>query len=76
MNRVRPSTGAGMKTVKVLRVKTEAMAHVVIRNKAGKKLFDIYLPGVSVTLAVPSDAEIRIDAQPSSSRPTFVRRKP
>ena len=53
-----------MKTAKVLRVKTEAAAHVVIRNAAGKKLFDIYLPGVSIGVAVPLNAEIQI--QPKS----------
>jgi hypothetical protein len=67
--------GVGMKTSKVLRVKTKAAAHIVLRNGAGKKLLEIYLPGVSVTLAVPPDAEIRIDAQPSSSQPALVQRK-
>ena len=50
-----------MKTAKVLRVKTEAAAHVVIRNGARKKLFDIYLSGVSITVAVPADAEIQVE---------------
>jgi hypothetical protein len=50
-----------MKTAKVLRVKTEATAHVVIRNRAGKKLLDIYLPGVSISVAVSADAEIRVE---------------
>jgi hypothetical protein len=58
------STNGIIARAKVLQLKTEAIAHVVIRNRAGKKLFDIYLPGVSVTLAVPSDAQIRIDATP------------
>ena len=53
-----------MKTAKVLRVKTEAAAHVVIRNAAGKKLFDMYIHGVIIAIAVPKDAEIQI--QPKS----------
>ena len=64
-----------MKIAKVLRVKTKAAAHVVIRNEAGNKLLDIYLPGVSVTLAVPPDAEVRVDARPRTRTPTPVRRK-
>ena len=50
-----------MKTAKVLRVKTEAAAHIVIRNGAGKKLFDIDLSGVSITVTVPPDGEIRVE---------------
>ena len=49
-----------MKTVKILQVKTEAAAHVVIRSRTGRKLFDIYLPGVSITIAIPPDAEIKV----------------
>jgi hypothetical protein len=50
-----------MKTAKVLRVKTETAAHIVIRNGAGKKLFDIDLSGVSITVAVSADANIQVD---------------
>jgi len=50
-----------MKTAKVLRVKTEAPAHVVIRKGAGKKLFDMYIHGVIIAIAVPKDAEIQVD---------------
>jgi hypothetical protein len=53
-----------MKTVKVVQLKTSAMAHLVIRNGAGKKLFDLDLPGVSITVTVPSDAEIQIQGEP------------
>ncbi len=49
-----------MKTAKVVQLKTEAAAHIVIRNGAGKKLFDMDLPGVSITIAVPAEAEIKI----------------
>jgi len=59
---------------KAVQLETEARAHVVVRSKNGKKLFDLYLPGVSVTLAIPADAEIRFDAKPTSSRTTLVRR--
>lgn len=52
---------SSMKTVKVLRVKTGAAARIVVRNGTGKKLFDMDVLGVSITIAVPSDAVIRID---------------
>jgi hypothetical protein len=42
--------GAGMKIAKVLRVKTQAAAHIVIRNGAGRKLFEMNLPGVCITV--------------------------
>ena len=50
-----------MKTFKVLRIKTEAAAHIVVRNAKGRKLFDLYVSGISITVAVPMDAEIKID---------------
>ena len=52
---------------KVLRIKTEAAAHVTIRDGAGKKLFDMDVPeGVSVTVAVAGNADIQVDPQPSA----------
>jgi hypothetical protein len=59
-----------MKIAKVLRVKAETAAHIVIRNGTGKKLFDIELPGVSLTVTVPSDAEIRVEPNPHRSQET------
>jgi hypothetical protein len=53
-----------MKTAKVLRVKTEMATHVVIRNAAGKKLFEVDLPGVTVVLSVAPDAVIDIEPAP------------
>jgi hypothetical protein len=50
-----------MSKFKVVQLKTQATAHVVIRNGAGKKLFDIDLSGVSVAVTVPSDAEIQVE---------------
>jgi len=50
-----------MKTAKVLQVRTDAITHVVIRNGKGKKLFEINLLGVSITVAVSADAELRIE---------------
>ena len=55
-----------MKTAKVLRVKTEAAAHVVVRNRSGRKLFEVYMPGVTIVLSVPPDAEIKIEPKGSS----------
>ena len=53
-----------MKTAKVLQVKTEAAAHIVIRNGAGRKLFEVDLPDVTVVLSVSSDAVINIEPAP------------
>lgn len=57
-----------MKIAKVLLVQTEAATHVVIRNGAGKKLFDIYLSGVSISVATPLDADITIFPSERSSK--------
>lgn len=53
-----------MKTAKVLRVQTEAAAHIVIRNGTGRKLFEVDLPGVTVVLSVSSDAVINVEPAP------------
>jgi hypothetical protein len=53
-----------MKTAKVLQVKTEAAAYIVIRNGAGRKLFEVDLPGVTVVLSVSSDTAINIEPAP------------
>jgi hypothetical protein len=49
-----------MKTVKVAQVKTFATAHVVIRTAQGRKVFDMDMPGCSITITTPPDAEIRV----------------
>jgi hypothetical protein len=64
-----------MKTANVLRVRTESAAHIVIRNGAGKKLFDIELAGVSITVTVPSDAEIRVEPNLHRSQETNRRQQ-
>ncbi|MGA7791398.1 MAG: hypothetical protein WCA19_00075 [Candidatus Acidiferrales bacterium] len=51
-----------MKTAKVLQVKTvDAATHVVIRNAAGRKLFDMTMPGLTLVVTVSADAEIKVD---------------
>src|SRR5882762_1078453 len=52
---------------KALRVKTEAATHIVVRNGTGKKLCDIDVIGVSITVTVPPDAEIDLEPGPSKS---------
>jgi hypothetical protein len=64
-----------MSAFKVMQLKTEATAHVVVRNRAGKKLLDIYLPGVSISLAVPSDAEIKVEPNLHRSQETNRRQR-
>jgi hypothetical protein len=52
-------------TSKVLRIKTTTATHATIRDGAGKKLFDMDVCGISIVVAVPSDAEIHIDPPPA-----------
>jgi hypothetical protein len=53
-----------MKTVKVQQIRTKADAHLVVRDSAGRKIFEVKLPGVTVVLAVASDAAIDIAPSP------------
>jgi hypothetical protein len=51
-------------TVRVVQIQTAASAgvtQIVVRNGAGKKLFDMDIPGVTIVIAVPLDAEIKIE---------------
>lgn len=48
-------------TTKVLQIKTESPTHIVVRNSQGYKIFEVNLPGVTVTVAVPSEAEIKVE---------------
>ena len=50
-------------TSKVLRITTPSPTHLVVRNAHGHKLFEVQIPGVAVTVAVPADAEIRIEPE-------------
>jgi hypothetical protein len=54
-------------TVKAVRLKTEAMAHLVIRNCTGHKLFDMNIPGVTVTITTPLNATIEIEPDERSA---------
>jgi uncharacterized linocin/CFP29 family protein len=45
---------------RVVQIQTKASADIVVRNAMGRKLFDMNIPGVSVTVAVPLDAEIEV----------------
>ena len=47
--------------VKAVQLKTPSMAHVLIRNGAGEKLFELDVQGVCIGVTVPLDAEIKID---------------
>lgn len=60
--------GVGMNTSKVLRLKTVAAAHIVIRNRAGKKLFEMDVPGVCITITVPLTAAIEVEPEREGTR--------
>ena len=50
--------------VQVVQIQTAASAgvtQIVVRNGAGKKLFDMDIPGGTIVIAVPLDAEIKIE---------------
>lgn len=51
-------------TKKVLQVKTSAQTKLVVRSSTGRKLFDIDSLGVTVTFAVPKDADIKLKPRP------------
>ena len=48
---------------KVVQLQTKAATQVVIRDRAGRKLFDLELPGISIAVAVSKDEEIAIEPQ-------------
>jgi len=48
-------------TVKVVYLSTKSATRIVIRNGAGKKLCDIDVSGVSITVTVPPDSDIQVD---------------
>jgi hypothetical protein len=48
-------------TFRVVQIQTRASADIVVRNAKGRKLFEINLPGVSVTVTIPTDGEIKIE---------------
>jgi hypothetical protein len=50
--------------MRVVQLKTKAAAHVVVRDGAGLKLFEVDLPGVTVVLSVALDAVIDIEPAP------------
>jgi len=52
--------------VKVVQLKTRSTAHVVLRNGAGHKLFDMDIHGVCVTVTTSLDAEIKVDPDSES----------
>jgi len=48
-------------TSKVLRITTQSSTHLVVRDAHGHNICELQIPGVAVTVAVPADAEIRIE---------------
>ena len=51
---------------RVVQIQTKASADIVVRNGKGRKLFEMNLPGVSVAVTVPTDAEIKIEPDEGS----------
>jgi hypothetical protein len=53
-----------MSKFRVIQIKTTAReTHVVVRNVKGHKLFDMWIPGVTLAISVPGDAKIRIEGE-------------
>jgi hypothetical protein len=46
---------------KVTHIMTKESTRIVIRNRAGKKLFEMVLPGACITVRVPSAAAIEVE---------------
>lgn len=57
-----------MSKFRVVLIKTTRSTHVVVRNAKGRKLFDMDIPGVTLTLSVPLDAEITIEPDKGARR--------
>jgi hypothetical protein len=49
---------------KVTQIKTSGDTHLVVRDAKGRKLFDVDAPGLTIVVAVPDTAEIRIQPAP------------
>jgi hypothetical protein len=64
----RRTGGVRVKTSKVLRIKTGAAAHIVFRNGAGRKLVEIDLPSVRITVTVPSTVAIEVELKHEEAR--------
>jgi hypothetical protein len=47
--------------VKAVQLKTTSMAHVLIRNGAGHKLFEMDIHGVCIAVVAVLDAEIKVE---------------
>jgi len=50
--------------IKATQLKTKSRAHVIIRNGAGFKLFDMYVNGVYISVGTALSAEIEVDPHP------------
>lgn len=47
---------------KVVQLKTNATTTLVVRNKVGRKLFDMRVPdGVTIAITTPPDAVIKVE---------------
>jgi len=53
--------------VRAIQLKTSSTAHVLIRNDAGQKLFEVDIQGVCIAVTTPLDAEIIVDPDPGAS---------
>ena len=64
------ATKAGrMSTFRVVQIRTTAReTHVVVRNTKGRKLFEMDIPGVALTLSVPINAKITIEPDPFAAK--------
>ena len=60
-----------MSKFRVVQIQTTASAHLVVRNANGRKLFDIDIHGVTVTITTPLNAEIRI--KPDTAKPQVTK---
>lgn len=50
-----------MNKFKVIQIKTTASAHIVVRNSERRELFEMDIPGVTITITTPLKADIKIE---------------
>jgi hypothetical protein len=48
-------------TFRVVQIQTKASANIVVRNAKGRKLFDMDIDGVPITVTTPLAAKIQIE---------------
>ena len=55
-------------TFRVVQIQTKASADILVRNAKGRKLFEMNISGVTVTITTPMNAGITIEPDDGSRK--------